>query len=368
MSTKTNKKADTKAVDDTKTPRKKASKKADAKADDTKTSRKQVSKMIGIDLSVSRVRVHLDKRNINANIEDALGELRVLATAEAGGAKADLSTLSDKTKALLAEAYHTVYDKHKEKHDTTVARLSASKTASDKTKAASMGKFPARSDTAAEGFDYVSKLRCRFSTEASIVLASALDYMVQGLVRTAMTNARARGKKIIKVSHVLQNDFSQAEVSALVASLDVVKNALKGVDEAKDDEEHEEHDDTEEHEDDDEHEHDEHDNPKKQDFKFYVNQICKSVKAGLVADDETAYSCIRISQDIRKFGSDVVVQMIKRVAPLIKMYTETADIKTVNEKVVTFVFNFLLVDAGRDPTVFNKFVSDRLEAFRSIHK
>lgn len=331
-----------------------------AKAADGKTaSRKQISKLIGINLSVSRVRGHLDKRNINASIEAALAELRPVVASEKDGKKVDLASLSDATKEVVASAYATVYGERKSKRDDLVARLTKSKKAADKQRLKDLPAFPARTNTAAEQLDYVSKLRCRFSNEASVVLASALDYLVQDLVRTAMVNARARGKAIIKVCHVLQDGFDDVEMAPLVRNLDVVQSALGGdVDEKEDDTV--DGDDEKEAEEGD-------DDSKKSSFKFYVNQICKSVKAELVAKDDT-YTPVRISQEIRRFGSDVVIQMIQRVSPLIKMYTETADIKTVNDKVVNFIFNLLLTDARRDTTAFNKFVSERLVSFRDTRK
>jgi putative lipoic acid-binding regulatory protein len=265
---------------------------------------------------------------------------------------------------MVEQAYRVVYDDRKATYDTLVTRLTSSKSAADKKKLATLGKFPQKENTIAERLDYVSKLRCRFSNESSVVLASALDYVVQDLVRTAMVNARNQGKAIIKVRHVVQGDFSSVSMAPVVQQLDVIQDALKQVNEVKEVNEVKDGDAVEEVADDAVEEVDEVDDAAgKSNFKFYVNQICKSVKADLVKGDAT-YAPIRISQDIRKFGSDVVIQMIQRVAPLIKMYNHTADIKTVNDKVVSFIFNLLLTDARRDATAFNTFVNERLRIFR----
>jgi hypothetical protein len=267
---------------------------------------------------------------------------------------------------MVEQSYRVVYDDRKAKYDALVTRLTSSKSAADKKKLTTLGKFPQKENTIAERLDYVSKLRCRFSNESSVVLASALDYVVQDLVRTAMVNARSQGKAIIKVRHVVQGDFSSVSMAPVVHQLDVIQDALKQVNEVKEVNEVKDGDAVEEVAVEEVEEVDEvevDDAAGKSNFKFYVNQICKSVKAELVKGDAT-YAPIRISQDIRKFGSDLVIQMIQRVAPLIKMYNHTADIKTVNDKVVSFIFNLLLTDARRDATAFNTFVNERLRIFR----
>jgi hypothetical protein len=322
-----------------------------AAAAPVKQARQQVSKQIGINLSVSRVRKHVDKNNVNADVEGAIAELKALVVKEAAGEKIDCSKATKPTIAMVKKAYATVYDARKQRYDAQKDRLTKSKDAADKKKLAALEAFPAKTNTLAEKIDYVSKLRCRFSNDASVVLSSGLDYVVQDLVRTAMTNARGMGKAIIQVGHVVQGDFSAVSVYPLVSRLPVVADAEAAKDavleegevaeEAKDDED------------------------TGSTFEFYINLICKGVKAELVAKDET-YSHIRISKHIRKFCSDVVIQLIERLSPLIKLYASTSKIKTVNDDVVRFLFQFLLTDAGIDSAPFLAFVDARLAAFKAV--
>ena len=133
----------------------------------------------------------------------------------------------------------------------------------------------------------------------------------------------------------------------LVCNLAVVQEALSGVDTGVENKE------------------DGHEDESSSTFEFYVNLVCKRVKQSLVATDET-YSSIRISRDIRKFCSDVVMQLIARVSPLIKLYTTTSKVKTVSYSVVDFVFKFLLMDSGGCPTEFTEFIEERLRLFREL--
>jgi histone H3/H4 len=324
----------------------------DSVSTEKKSSRQQISKLIGINLSVSRVRKHVDKNNVNADIEAACCELKALHALESKGDVVDHSTLSVETVAIVNKAYSQIYDVRKSKYEALKARLGG-----DPTNTKPLGVFHEKTETLAEKIDYVSKLRCRFSNDASVVLSSALDYVVQDIVRTAMVRARSSGKAIIQVHHVVDNDFSSVGVYPLVHCLDAVQKALN-VKEHVDGEEDKDNDkgvDTDEVFD------DKHDST----FEFYINLICKSVKAKLVAEDET-YAPIRISKHIRKFCSDVVIQLIERISPLIKLYAATAKVKTVNDDVIKFIFEFLLLDAGGCSNEFTSFMVERLRIYREV--
>lgn len=325
------------------------------KTEEKKSSRQQISKMIGINLSVSRVRKHVDKNNVNTDIEAACSELKVLLEQENKGKKVDLKNLSKETTDLVDKAYKTIYEVRKTKYDALKKRLGASKSPTDSKKLKELDVFPAKTETLSEKIDYVSKLRCRFSNDASVVLSSALDYVVQDLVRTAMVNARTLGKAIIQVSHIVQGDFNKVGVYPLVHQLDVVQKALY----VGDDAEEEDVDVNDGGDVDDE------DDKNCSSFEFYINLICKSVKAKLVESDEQ-YQPIRISKHIRKFCSDVVIQLIERISPLIKLYATTAKVKTVNDDVIEFIFKFILLDAGGCPKDFYTFMEERLKVYREV--
>jgi histone H3/H4 len=320
---------------------------------DEKTSRQQISRLIGINLSVSRVRKHVDKNNVNVDIESACTELKALLALETEGKTPDFNTVSDMTNALVERAYSQIYDVRKNKYNTLKERLSAGKNAGDAKKLTMLGEFPVKTETLTEKIEYVSKLRCRFSNDASVVLSSVLDYVVQDLVRTAMIHARKSGKAIIQVQHVVQCDFKSVSVYPMVNTLDVVQKALQ-VDHPDDDCDDDKTDNTEE--DDEKHE---------STFEFYINLICKSVKNKLVESDES-YNTIRISKHIRKFCSDVVIQLIERISPLIKLYSTTAKVKTVNDDVIMFIFKFLMLDAGGCPNELCTFVQERIHVYREI--
>ena len=308
---------------------------------DKKAPHQKVTDVIGINLSVSRVRRYIDKYNINADVETACSEVRACCEQEKNNS--EVSPLSEPTLALVDRAYETVWSVKKSKYDTLKARLTASKTRADAKRLKNLEPFPDKTDTLKEKLEYVSKLRYRFSNDAAVALAAALDFTVQELVRTAMVNAYTNGKAIIQVEHILQGNFHSLISYPLVAPLQAVQHGMRAnTEEEQGDSDDEEH--------------------TGATFEFYVSQICKAVKSKLVSED-SSYSCIRVSKGIRKFCSDVVIQLIKRVAPLVTLYSDSSKVKTVNDDVIMFVLKFLLLDASNEYDVFCKYVQNCLRLY-----
>lgn len=300
-----------------------------------KSSRKQMSTVLDIDMSTSRARNYLDKYNINADVESALAELRAK---KAGDKKA----LSAKTESLVKRAYDEVYTPRKERHDSAVAKAKG-----NAKKLKELGDSPVKNNTVDEQIDYVSKLRWRFSNDSKIVLATALDFVIQKLAESAMVNARNAGKAIIHLRHVFEGDCQSMAVYPLVDRLAITQDVLSA--ENKDDEE-------------DVDDGDDKDNDNPFDFKFYIQQKCKRVKTELTKKNET-YNRIRISSKFKEDCSEIVVQLIKRLSPLIELFATTSDIKTVNDKVIMFVFKMILLDSGVCCKEFDEYINGRVKMY-----
>ena len=70
-----------------------------------------------------------------------------------------------------------------------------------------------------------------------------------------------------------------------------------------------------------------------------------------------------VSKRIRKFCSDVIIQLIERLSPLVKLYVSDTGVKTVTDRTVMFTFNFLLTDWGSDCEGFYNFVNHSLDLY-----
>lgn len=296
--------------------------------EEKKTSRQQLSKVININLSVSRVRKILDKENINVNIERAIAKLKNNSTDE-------------ETEALVQRAYKEIYESRKTQHDKLIASLKGKKDSASKKRLKELKPFPQRTGSVEEKTELVSKLRYRFSNDSSVALTSILDYVVQDLATMAIVNARSVYKSIIKVEHVMMKNLEDSKVSPLLRNLAV----LTAVGETEENE-------TEEVEE------------SGSNFDFYVHEICKQVRADLIKQDEN-YKSIRISKEFRQFGSSVLIEIIERLSPLIQLYVENTNIKTINDEVIKFIIKFLYMDSRVDYEELFKFVDEKLELYKN---
>ena len=86
------------------------------------------------------------------------------------------------------------------------------------------------------------------------------------------------------------------------------------------------------------------------DFVFYVRKVCKSVMDHGVEDGNSEWSEIRISTAITNFLSDITIQFIARVLPLISLLINTKKhkVKTVDDRIVMRVVEILLADSNHN--------------------
>lgn len=332
-----------------------------------KTTRQKISKLIGINLSVSRVRKYIDKGNINKDVEQACSELKKIVSdakkSEVDGVAFVAPVLSELTTGLVSKAYSLVYDDKRLKYDALKLKLEASSDEADKERLKLLEPFPVQSNLPEEQLELLSKLRCRFSNDASVLLASGIDYVIQHLVRSAMVNVKNAHKAIIQIRHIVDDNLAESSIYPLIGKLRVVQDYIKQcrvvnvadavesveVVEAVDAVEDDSVDSVEEH-------------AENSTFEFYINLICKHVKATLVAEDES-YSSIRISKHIRKFCSTIVIQLIERLAPLIKLYISNTKVKTINDGTIRFIINFIMTDDGVDSTELISFMDEKLALY-----
>jgi hypothetical protein len=86
----------------------------------------------------------------------------------------------------------------------------------------------------------------------------------------------------------------------------------------------------------------------KDNFTFYVRKLCLRIKANKVEENYQDHDDIRISGNIAKFFSNLVIDFISRIAPLIKSAVEYKKAATISEKTVKFVLKMILLDSRKD--------------------
>lgn len=308
---------------------------------EVETQKSRVHVDIGVSLAPARVRRHLDKLTLNA----ALGEL----TAPLKKKHAEYK----QAKALL-EPNSTATDEQKTAAAATVAALE-----------------PGLEDLVAR-IDALSSEKVRFSSHASVVLTIICDEFSKQVLKHAIDSALASDVKTAKVQHLHAAGVEKLSLYPLVSSLPSFKETasqlavennrkqneqiltrallqaerafkkkyeVKGgrkeaetpaspapapqepaaapEPEAQDDD--------------------------KKPFKHYI----KSTRVFLKSQNE-AYSNIKISDELKSYLSDLIVEFIKRIAPLVMLTTKSIKNKTVSEHSILKTVESLLID-GHEP-------------------
>lgn len=280
------------------------------------TKRQQTSKALGVSISSARVRRHIDRLNLNHNLDNLLGEV----------------------KASIEEC------KKVDEADPKLHDLELKATA-------------------------LSRERTRFSNEASIALSIICDEIVQQLTEHTMNRVLAAKKKIIQVSHLHEAGVEKLPLFPLIKTLpsfvatankiaadsestkvaDALSSALaqaekdfkkkwsvkcpkvKGEEAALEVLEHAEEHPAEPEEDD--------ASDSKTSFKFYVGQVCKET----IKRDER-YKSVRVSTEIRSYLSDLLVEFIKRLSNLVQLTANCMKNKTINDIAILRTVESLLID------------------------
>jgi hypothetical protein len=104
-------------------------------------------------------------------------------------------------------------------------------------------------------------------------------------------------------------------------------------------------------------------------FNFYVSQICNKVKQNMSSVDKTHgddYDEIKVSNGIKKFFSDLIVDFIRRLSPLIKLLISAMDVKTVGHEVLKTVLKMLLLSTYSDATQQNGELTEEHQALFNL--
>lgn len=337
-------------------------------------TRVQTNKAIGVNISAARARRHIDKLNLNAVLDKLIGEL-----------KSQLAPYKTaKTRLESGKAPHWVEKEVEGKKVrveemfplTDAERTAAQKVVTDFEAAEAPAKSLAY--TLEAKVAALSRERTRFSNEASIVLSIICDELVQQLVEHTMNRVLAAKKKIIQISHLHESGVESLSLYPLIKSLPsftatasklanelrlegakstlaaalaqaekefkkkynvhvpkkrkdvpnaVETPAAEPVAEPAAEEAHDAENDEEDAAD------------SKTSFKFYVHQVCKE----LVKKD-AKYKAVRVSTEIRGYLSDLLIEFIQRISPLVLLTANSMKNKTVNDVAILRTVESLLID------------------------
>lgn len=352
--------------------------------------RVQTNKTIGICISAARVRRHIDKLNLNEKIENAISEIKEKTNAH------KLAQEQLKTQKIKKRITKTVGEKEVSEDvlvDITPEEATRAQAIVDQY-GPQINDLNARSNA-------LSRERTRFSNEAPIVLAIICDELIQQLIDFSMKQVLLMRKKIVQISHLHRPNIETLSLYPLIKSLPLfVKTAEKLAKEEKVEADEEylkcvlkqaekdfkkkyaeylpkkkkgtvaptapaDTDATPEttngaqavtdeviqdiivnkvHVDDDDENSIEDDlaGDSKTSFKYYVHQICKEVMKS-----DIKYTAIRTSPLFREYLSDLLVEFIQRICPLILLTAGSMKNKTINDVAILRTVENILIDGHK---------------------
>lgn len=381
----------------------------------------------GIYISPPRIKHCLDSNGINRHIEDAINELREaepheipVVDAKTGKPTGKTQTtvlvhfekLSDATRALVKRARfcndeREIENSKREKvknerlaEEIKAGRVDAKKLDEDRKTADAATKLqqeervvkdaarkalghPVRGPKKVTKYsgevELLSKMRIRFAKEGPTQVAASICAAIHELMEFGMANALKQGRKILKRRHVLQAGYEALPLVCLYRNLDVFKWAVadesaRVVEDAKKKEEKKikkkdavdvpvvvvAEDESEDELEDDE-----------RNFGHYVKQVCHNIMNQKLENFKPAdkkekhpYEDIRVSLEIREFGSDLIIDFIRRLCPLLKGQINSMNVKTISQGVIKQTVNFMLEYAGVDHELVNQQLDAKFEAYR----
>lgn len=344
---------------------------------ETANKRQQTSKAIGVSISSARTRRHFDKLNLNSHIDVLINELK-----DQLSSYKQATTALETGKVVIMVEQETEVDGKKVKQSIEQQRdITAEEKATYQATVDKLAGSVAALEMKAAA---LSRERTRFSNEASITLSIIGDALIQQLAEFTMNNVLAAKKKIIQVPHLHESGVeklslyplikslpsfvataeklskkaqSEASAAALAAALAQAERDFKkkyGVHTPKKKKadvapvadvaqaavpvpvaspaEPEAEAELEPAEEDDEAD-------SKTSFKFYVGQVCKEVQK-----KDPRYKAVRVSTEIRGYLSDLLIEFIQRVAPLVHLTATCMKNKTINDVAVLRTVESLLID------------------------
>ncbi len=269
----------------------------------------------------------------------------------------------------------------------------------------------------------LSKSRIRFAKETPPLVAATICAALQELIAFGMHNALAQERKILLVRHLLNSGYEKLQLSCFYNYLPIFKyakaaeltrqerevrereerKAKKRAEVAAEKEAREterERDETlnglqldpldprerlvtgsvtepvtitepDHHDDEDLDTDDEDEEDDGRSFEHYVRQVCYNVMNQKIESGpktNKVYNSIRISHEVRKFGSQLIIDFIKRLCPLLRGQIQTMEVKTVSPEVVTQITNFMFEYVGLNPENFHKLTDKKISEYRAYQK
>lgn len=92
------------------------------------------------------------------------------------------------------------------------------------------------------------------------------------------------------------------------------------------------------------------DSPNTINFYFYIQQLCRNIINQNKDNGFSDYDDIKISTNVKKFFSDLIIDFVSKIAPQIRILTDAMNVKTVDHDLIKTILRLMLVDEYHDPS------------------
>jgi hypothetical protein len=196
---------------------------------------------------------------------------------------------------------------------------------------------------------FISGDRKRFSRGSYVVMAVVFEKMLRSILMNAMDEVLDDKKKIVVPGYCVTDSIKNTQFYPLFSNIRTFREMYEKCKPSEDDEEGEEEEEEEEEE----------EGPRKRGFEFYVEKIGKSItKSG---EKRGKYDKIRLSRDLKKFCSNLVIDILYNLGEVLIDLLELKGAKTINDDLVKTAFSVVLKYNGVESTELMAEVEEKVE-------
>jgi hypothetical protein len=226
--------------------------------------------------------------------------------------------------------------------------------------------------------DLINKNKIRFNSESKLYITAFVEHLVKQLVENGTRNCVLKNKKIIQLEHALDMSSDNFPLLSVVSELHSYKLAMRFLQNKNDDVVDEsvegglrkrtwndvlnEMQETLQ-------------LSNKQHFKYYVSELCRSVRTELSrtdssvsSSDESVFNQTSVSKVFKLFCSNLIIEFLDLLGKMLKVEVLTRNIKTVNYTTITTVINLLHImnNLSSELPRTVKFIQERYVMYKSF--
>lgn len=326
-----------------------------AKGKNGKTA-KPVQEQGALVLAPARVKWFINSHMVNSSIEEQLGQFdddnkKVLNNTAIAKIEQDEEKVKEYVTLLTRpKAPPKLAKEEREKWEAKQHAAHAKKVEAALKSDANLRAFKKKFDANTQRLA-ISRHRKRFSRDSYYAIAAIIQEVIRELLVCAMDEVLDCEKKIVVPGFCVTDAVQSTKYYCLVANMKTFRETYEKSKPKDEEEENEEEENEEEPAEEGQEEH-------VRGFQFYVEKIGKSITNS--GEKRGKYSAIRLSKQLKKFCSDLIIDMLQGLADSLEQFLELKGAKTINADLIKTVFAGLMTYNHGDAEGLLKIVDEKL--------